>query len=139
MTHYLIGHRMNWIFGLITKRNLVAFENWSIRAREAMLKKRSMKEQLHEAGKFLVSNYRFITIADVLFDMGVYNYALYKSLKRFNNCRNKVAHRLLSDLPTQSELGGCFKQGMRLWESIDKIFKEQSALSFGTIDRTSAK
>ena len=126
LSHYVIGVVMNITFDRITQMlNLQAVVNRGIRAREVMPKKASMGKTLEKITESAVGRYRFVTVANILFDMGFYDNVLYGSLRELNKCRNKVAHRLFSNIPTQPELDKCFELGMRLWDDVDRVFRTQ--------------
>lgn len=103
LIHHIIGSDMNWTFQTIGK-----YLNSSVPGRPL---KRAR----------VIHDYGFLDMANILFDLGFYNEILYKDLKKFNECRNKVAHRLLTEIPEKSKLDKCYKLGMKLWDDTHKI------------------
>lgn len=65
--------------------------------------------------------YNFITIANILLDLGIFDANLFSRLEKFNKHRNTVVHRLFDKLPSKRQLDSYFKLGMELWEETWKI------------------
>jgi len=84
---------MNWTFGIIAASlNPLASINKLIKMRRSLLKNKSMEEVVKKL--HVISDYKFITIVNILFDMGFYDENLYSELKKFNSCRNKLRKAL---------------------------------------------
>ena len=91
LTHYIIGVYMNWTFDTITQSlSPLASVNRVIKMRESMPSKKSKSMEKILKKLYPMSNYRFINMVNILFDMGVYNNILRKELTKFNTYRNSL-------------------------------------------------
>lgn len=119
LIHYVINGFMNRTFDLITS----SFD-------PLRFQKRATQKSL-----LRVSNYSFLTIVNILFDMGVYDEGLHGRLKRFNSCRNKAAHELFIHLPERSELDNQCEFGIELWNEIYSILQKYNREYFEKINK----
>ncbi len=94
------------------------------------VKKKKNKLQLYP-----ITNYKFLTMANILFDMGIYSKKLFIKLKKFNTYRNIVTHRVFEELPTKKELDNYFSCGMKLWDEIWQINMKYQKKFFDDIQR----
>lgn len=137
LTHYIIGVYMNRTFDTITQSlNPLASVNRVIKMQESMPSKKSKSMEKILKKLYPVSDYRFINMVNILFDMGVYDNILRKELTKFNTYRNSVAHRLFAELPDQSEFDRYYKLGMKLWDNTYEILAKYQK---GFFDKIFAK
>jgi len=126
LTHYVINVFMNMTFDIVvTLRNPSASLNKLIRQSRRSKRKKS----------YPISDYKYLTIANILWDMGIYNKNLYTKLEKFNHYRNTVAHRLFSNIPSESDLSKYCELGIKLWDETWKILQQHHQKYFASLEK----
>jgi len=130
LTHYIIEVYMNITFVTVVNLFIDSSNKAILNRMITQVKKRKNKLQLYP-----ITNYKFLTIANILFDMGIYSKKLFIKLKKFNTYRNIVTHRVFEELPTKKELDNYFSCGMKLWDEIWQINMKYQKKFFDDIQR----
>lgn len=104
------------------KSSLINWENHQ--AEIERMRRRSSKGKQTRVNT-VYNRYSYWFLVNVLFDLGVYDWPLLRKLKKFNQYRNDIAHRLLIDIPSKkSKIDTKFKSGMEAWTKVAKIHQK---------------
>jgi len=133
LAHYIIEVKMNMTF-IAALRLFKPFSFAPMERMKVQRRKRSGKSPLYP-----LSTYKFLIIANILLDMGIYNSDLFNKLEKFNTYRNSVTHRLFEKLPNKKELNDYFELGMELWEETQKLLEGYNRASFNHIKKIMEK
>jgi len=132
LTHYIIEVWMNMTFVTVVR----LFNPFGLGYVERMEVRRKRKGKL---SLYPISNYKFLTIANILLDMDIYNAKVFSKLEKFNTYRNTVIHKLFEKLPNKKELDEYFKLGIELWEETWKIEEKYNKAYFNSIRKITEK